>query len=359
MNNKRCTHIIIRDKFTSGYIDFFRQFKMGYNHTFFTFDGEYNLDVRKDKDLIIVNNYSAIVSDYKHILEKSDKVVLAAFFDDAFQLLKLPQKIWDKIYIQFWGGDIYRFKNKKSNLIPKTKQEIARQLVKISIKKAAGVLTLVEGDYNSIESIFNLKNVKHQVAQVPDDFYTINHLDYKTISEKQNEHHKKRILVGNSATIENNHLEIFDLLKNKIDQSYEVLVPLSYGDKEYQKEIIEKGRGMLKDSFVPILDFMDRERYIGLLSTCDVAIFNNNRQQATGNIILLANLGKKLYLRDDTSMWSFFKDLNFKLHKISDLVKEDICSLISYSEKERSQNYQALREMEEEAIEQWRNFFHD
>lgn len=48
---------------------------------------------------------------------------------------------------------------------------------------------------------------------------------------------------------------------------------------------------------------MNPEEYCSFLSEMDVAVFNNNRQQGMANIALLANLGTKVFIRNDTSMW--------------------------------------------------------
>lgn len=354
---KKCVHIIIRDKFTNGYIKYFLENSFGWKHVFFTFAGSYKLDV-KSNSLYVVKDYNQILKEYRNLLDDCDKIVVAAFFDEAFALLKMPTALWNKTYIQFWGGDIYRFRQQRNGIVAKCKQLIAKELTRMAIIKANGVLTLVDKDYEAIEKIFHVSDINHRVVQVPDDFYEINHLDYNACIDKKYTG-KKRILVGNSATIENRHLEIFGYLATIIDSETEVLVPLSYGDMDYQKQVIEQGKKMLKDSFVPAVDFMPREKYINLLSTCDVAIFNNDRQQATGNIILLANLGKKIYMRNDTSMWLFFKELGFAMHTIEELKGNSIEELLNNSPDERDNNYMSLKSMEEEATEQWRLFLND
>lgn len=354
---KICVHIIIRDKFTSGYINFLKRFNLGWDHFFFTFDKNYILNLINNDNVYIVKDYGTIFSDYTDLLNKADRIILAAFFDEALELLNMPKNFWNKTYIQFWGGDIYRFRQKRDGLLNLVKQKAAKKMVSNCIGKCAGVLTLVEKDYEAIEDIFSVKNKYHRVIQVPDDFYEINHLNYEKITKEENYHGKKRILVGNSATEENQHIEIFELLKDKINDNIEVLVPLSYGVNAYKEYVLSKGKEILKDAFVPIVEFMPREKYIGLLSTCDVAIFNNNRQQATGNIIVLANLGKKIYLRDDTSMWDFFKELNFKIHTINELKTSSIIEILDNPDEETNNNYLALKQMEDEAIKQWEDFF--
>ena len=50
------------------------------------------------------------------------------------------------------------------------------------------------------------------------------------------------ILVGNSATDTNNHIEIFDLLNTLVlGDSTKIICPLSYGNETYKKNIIHIG----------------------------------------------------------------------------------------------------------------------
>lgn len=64
---------------------------------------------------------------------------------------------------------------------------------------------------------------------------------------------------------------------------------------------------------------MDYEKYVELLSTCNVGIYYNDRQQGMGNINTLLRLGKKVYLRKGTSMWNNYKKNNFILFDVDEL----------------------------------------
>ena len=46
--------------------------------------------------------------------------------------------------------------------------------------------------------------------------------------------------------------------------------------------------------------------YSRMLNDIDIAIYNNNRQQATGNIEILGYLGKKIFVRSDTTTWQHY-----------------------------------------------------
>lgn len=105
------------------------------------------------------------------------------------------------------------------------------------------------------------------------------------------------VLVGNSATATNNHLELFGLIRRRIDLGgRQVVVPLSYGDPHYRRHVLEAGTRAFGAAFVPLVDFMPREDYIRTLASCGFALMNHVRQQALGNIYISALLGARIFL---------------------------------------------------------------
>ena len=81
-NTKRsCIHIIIRDKFTSGYINFLKRFDLGWNHIFFTFEKDYVLNLINNDNVYIVKDYKTILENYNELLNEADRIIIAAFFD--------------------------------------------------------------------------------------------------------------------------------------------------------------------------------------------------------------------------------------------------------------------------------------
>jgi hypothetical protein len=82
---------------------------------------------------------------------------------------------------------------------------------------------------------------------------------------------------------------------------------------------------MFGDRFIPIADFLPSEKYLELLGQIDIAVFAHKRQQAMGNTISLLGLGKKLFLRSDTTQWQFLSGLGVKVFDLRhlDLLKLD------------------------------------
>ncbi|MDG2145039.1 MAG: hypothetical protein P8K06_00790, partial [Porticoccaceae bacterium] len=75
------------------------------------------------------------------------------------------------------------------------------------------------------------------------------------------------ILIGNSATSANNHLDVFDIIK---DTNKKLIVPLSYGAydyKGYKELVILEGMRKFKNSFTPIEEFIPLQDYRELTSS--------------------------------------------------------------------------------------------
>jgi dTDP-N-acetylfucosamine:lipid II N-acetylfucosaminyltransferase len=143
----------------------------------------------------------------------------------------------------------------------------------------------------------------------------------------------KNILIGNSNTIENNHLDVFKMLSEISDlNSTELIVPLSYGtDNQYRKRIIDAGIKLFGDNFIPLQQFMPRSKYLELISNCSTAIFYHYRQQAMGNIIALLYMGARIYLSKNNPVYSFCKriglhvfdfDSEFKVYRNTKLEED-------------------------------------
>jgi dTDP-N-acetylfucosamine:lipid II N-acetylfucosaminyltransferase len=117
------------------------------------------------------------------------------------------------------------------------------------------------------------------------------------------------LLVGNSATPANNHLELFEIIRRRIDLAgRQVVVPLSYGDAGYRRHVLQAGAAAFGAAFVPLVDYMPREDYIRTLASCGFALMNHVRQQALGNIYISALLGARIFLDRRNPLHAWLRD---------------------------------------------------
>ncbi len=327
-------------------------------HKFIIHDNGFVLSSVGD-DIIPIKNYNELVSNVtiKNYLFQCDKVIVSGFFTGEKVLVKLPKCIFEKMYIHLWGGDFYPYED-NVNLLH-IRKYIRYVLKKICFQKCAGIITLVQKDYEEVERIFNISN-KHFDAPMPGD--PDKQSDFEKIRNEQNTADNIRIIVGNSATESNQHREIFDMLADFDSENFTVVVPLSYGNDEYKKQIIDYGYLKLKDKFVPLTEYMEKNEYLNLLSSCNIGVFNNNRQQGMGNISSLLQFGKKVFVREGTAMWSHYETMGVALHDISEIAKAESLNELCYiGVEERKQNILAIDKMRsmDNIKEKWQVIFDD
>ncbi|MFD2551532.1 TDP-N-acetylfucosamine:lipid II N-acetylfucosaminyltransferase [Bizionia sediminis] len=126
------------------------------------------------------------------------------------------------------------------------------------------------------------------------------------------------ILIGNSNSIESNHVDVFSFLaKQQLHNNIKLYTPLSYGDNpKYKAYVLKEGKAHFKDNFVPLLDFMPRQDYLKILASCSTGIFYHYRQQAMGNIIAMLYLGCRVYLSEKNPAFNFFRTKNITIFNL-------------------------------------------
>lgn len=230
-------------------------------------------------------------------MHKSENIIIHGLFDNnVLLILFIMPWLCKKSYWVIWGGDLYLYKD-SDNSAKWRMREFLRQRV---IKNFGNLITYIPGDFQLAKQWYATKGTYHECFM-----YTSNL--YKEYEEQVKQHKGTNILVGNSADPSNNHIEVFEKLENFKSQDIKIYVPLTYGNPDYAKMIIEQGKQRFGDKFEALTEHMPFNQYLEFLAKIDIAIFNHNRQQAMGNTITLLGLGKKVFMRSNVTQWCFFK----------------------------------------------------
>ena len=144
----------------------------------------------------------------------------------------------------------------------------------------------------------------------------------ETLLEKT-KHEKFRIMVGNSGSTTNNHLDVLNLINAAKLNNIEIHMPLSYGKKSYILEVIKTSQQRLPKSFHPLTKFLDFDSYFDYLRSMDVCIMGHNRAEGLGNILVLLFLGKKVYLKPHTTAFQYYEHLGMKIFKLDNDISGD------------------------------------
>ncbi|MDM1527398.1 TDP-N-acetylfucosamine:lipid II N-acetylfucosaminyltransferase [Myroides odoratimimus] len=277
--------------------------------------------VFNSKDLLFrdfIVDYDAV---YIHFLD----IHKVRFIKKNFTIIK-------NVHWFIWGGDIYNrpeignsiFSNRTVSTLLKIR--FVKEFVRIITNKVRGSLfsmgeikefvrnnvdklvTTIEEDAQLVNRVFKT-NIKFGEFI----YYTVGN-DLKDIDLKKEG--AFNILLGNSGHPTNNHIDVLEALSLKKEEFEKVIVPLNYGDKLYIKKVVEVGNRLLGKQFVPLLKFMALEEYNRILDSCDIAIFNNYRQQGFGNVVSLLSLGKTIYLSEKNTIYSYLLRNGVEVRKL-------------------------------------------
>lgn len=144
------------------------------------------------------------------------------------------------------------------------------------------------------------------------------------------------ILLGNSATATNNHVEAILSLSRLDLTDRRVIVPLSYGDERYADQVCEIGRRLLGDAFVPLRKFLSLQDYLHVIQSCSVFVMNNVRAQGVGNIVAAYMNGAKVCLRPENHLTPFFRRRGMEVTEWQDQPVQSVLDDSSPASRERN-----------------------
>jgi hypothetical protein len=261
-----------------------------------------------------------------------EKIIIHGFFSLHLMLFFwFFPKLLGKVYWVVWGGDLYSIFESAGS-----KKSMIKRILKNSVlKRINNIVTYIPGDFLLVKKFLNPGARLHTSLMYPGNLY-------KDFSQYilDDDFPEIRILVGNSGSLSNNHIRIFEKLKkNRKLSNVKVFCPLSYGDADYINNVCNYGWEYFGENFVPLTEYMDLKDYVRFLSTMKYAVFDYDRQQGMGNIISLLGLGKGVFLNPQTTPWDFFKGKNVEIIDVNDLEGFD------FTEKFISDNPSKIREI--------------
>lgn len=134
------------------------------------------------------------------------------------------------------------------------------------------------------------------------------------------------ILLGNSSTLTNNHLDLLKVVKDNKSDCQKIIMPLSYGNIKYAKWLKSK---LAAPDIMPLYDFMPLEEYKSLLKSCSYTIIGTMRQQAVGNIGFALSRGQKVFFYRDSILYKAYKEMGFVVFSIEEITNDSFSSPLS------------------------------
>lgn len=331
----RVIHITADDKFFDGTIKRFESDESLENKAYLADIGKKELKFIKAKDKICIPKCK---SEFKSILEEGD-------YDVVF-FYSLPVERWwmveaipkDKVIIWWeWGYELYGSREGLEPLInislykPITEKYVKKRLrtfihkTIILFKYGRKKEKLLEQRKKILERIDYLMPVlpidydgliQHPEFRAKEFCYRKGNYSYEFKTDIRSK--EGGILLGNSALVTNNHLDVWNSLLKTGIAGRRIIVPLSYGESDTAAYVSKRIKSDLNEVMI-FRDFMPQKDYFDLIDDCSYAIFGVMRQQAVGNIKKCIRIGIKVFLYKDSMCYKSLTKSGYRVFAIEDM----------------------------------------
>lgn len=333
----RILHIMLADpKFEAQAKNFFDDDDFDNDWVLFAYDRESKKDRKDVYDFASWEEQPELKQHFEQKASQND-VLLVHFLipGSASFLSAMSRQI--PVVIQFWGGDyVSQLMPSSKTFLPLThsllvdepsKQNFFRRFARIglekwrkitrrnhvseSLEKASGFLTLLPEERLLFPKKFWPKHLNAKVIYGNFD---------SAPPQSRNSKSELTVVLGNSATPSNNHLDFLQLLSICPSPIDHLILPLSYGDLSYGESIRARFESSGLKTTV-LKDLMPLPEYEAMLNQVDVLIMGHLRQQGLGNILKALQQGKTVYLHPKGSNYAHFKSRGFAVRNTQDLAK--------------------------------------
>ena len=346
-------HLMRKEKFTSEIAEFYDKW---FNN------GEHDLCYVIKDDSTLVNDkltikqfeikYSDLSKKLTHDFFKSyDFICLHSMFLDNYILKSIIlRRIYKKIIWIEWGFDLYNYRQKGF-------LSFAKNFMNSFFRRNVNTIVFIfEPDIIYYKKMFkryhsNVFFAPYIGPKIDEEFYHYTKDSRLNVTNLTND--TIYIQIGHSATRQIDHINVLNKLSRFKNENIKLVIPLSYGDKEYAKEVMHYAQSIFsEDKLLILVDYMPKDDYFEVLSRIDIAIFDTQRQIGLGNINRLIFRNTKIYMPSNSIMYDYFCSKGVPIQKIEliddmcfetfrkevfsnndDHFKEYICSLSDYQNK--------------------------
>ena len=309
-----------------------------------------NLEAKKMNNTLFLSSFKNIFS-FFYGLKRCDKIIFHSYnhpylyFICLLFLRKMSCASW-----LVWGADLYFYRIKGTSL----KYIIYESLRRKIIPRFAYILTDVKGDYILAKNIYH---VKGDFINTGYCFYGLSSYPIKIEEKPIGE---ISFLLGNSADPSNRHIEMLDSLAPFVENNIKIYMPLSYGgNATYVENVMQKGKALYGDKFIPLVDFLPYDEYMNLLYKIDVMFAIQERQQAQGNIWVVLSNGGKVYMNSNVTTFSTLMNDGINVFDYSTVKSEKFEEIVAMPCKLRIENSNRINSIYsvKSVCQKWLSFY--
>jgi hypothetical protein len=301
-------------------------------------------------------------------LKQDDILIIhSAFYRGMWRSLLLRPRVLKNIAVIFWGGDLLKYGDQlkrtafvqfKAALKQGFRQPGVREyaigvflrvnrilkavlaslidplIMRIVLPRLGAICTGTPGEFRMLTEWYGpCENY------VPFVFHT-NVSDLRPSPEAKTGN-VLRVLLGNSGALSNDHLEVLPWLARFKAEGIQVICPLGYPPPSpYTQNLIETGKTLLGDRFIPLLEVLPKTEYSALLESIDVFILNAKRQQGAYCVFSSLLSGKKVYLSTVSPMYQMMVDWGIKVFDVRDIESASFDDFASFPREDAMMNHE-------------------
>lgn len=149
------------------------------------------------------------------------------------------------------------------------------------------------------------------------------------------------LMIGNSASLTNNHLYVLKYIKDIPIDYDNIIVPVSYGGKRsYIEDVIGKYGEIYSDKMVFLRNYMPLSEYNKIFLRLKTMVLASWRQESIGTIFMGLYLGIKIYMSNKSPLFQSLLEEGFVLFDIENVTKDSFA--VDLSEEQKNMNRSLL-----------------
>lgn len=328
MNKLKIVHVVIDQKFIDGAISLFDTDERVEN-TYIIIGEKQECEYIKSSGIVTIDEDNAI-----NFINQFDVVVLHSLPSIPISQIKNIRKGIRVIWFA-WGYDLYE---KPYDIIPvkllgpETKRYIRRQrsknrfginslraslYVKLHLKSALQRIDYFSGVFPYEIDMVKAKHTEF-TAHSLDFYYGSKDFFIPEVPSIEIIHEKYNIIIGNSANITGNHLDVLETIKTvSFDKRAKIIIPLSYGGtSQYIHAVEKKAEELAPGQVVTLCAYLPLMDYLNLISNCRTAVFAHIRQQATDNIFMQLIYGARVFMSESSYAFKYLKSIGIRIYSL-------------------------------------------
>ena len=341
----KIAHFFNNNKFVDKHI--IKYIECDFENDFFYLNNENNYSGSHKGKVVYLPPESEAYNSIINRIETYDIVILYYLNSDKFKLIEAIKHSKVKIIWSFYGAELYSLPSIRLKMLSENTQLVLKDELSKSNSES------IKDVFRWLLSPFRNKRTNHQWIKKSckriDYFLWYNEFEYEILNKYMGQilptfmeaplnnalnevepdpNKENSLLIGNSASYYNNHLDALDILATNRYKG-KVSLPFSYLKNDNYVALIEKYALRSGLAFKIIDEFMTYSEYITFINRHKAAVYPSYRQMGLGNIFIGIRCGLKIYLSDKNPSLKWLREKGMKIYSMeqdlsNDLIKNNL-----------------------------------